>query len=50
MGRDEIVNMGNKMLYCKGEQRNGKVAAEGRGVKRLPVLLLGWEKSRMNLW
>lgn len=32
-----VENMGNKRLCCKGEQRNGKFAAEGRGAEMLSV-------------
>lgn len=35
MGR--LESMGDKMLCCKREQRNRKIAAEGRGVERVPV-------------
>lgn len=34
------------MLCCKGGQRNGKVAAEGRGCREGLLLLLGWGKSQ----
>ena len=39
MARDETVKMGH-VFGCEEEQRNGKAAAEGRGVERILLLFI----------